>query len=175
MPTFDQYSDALATLAADSETESYDLCSIDPFGPATREEAMAVIYPNLGCGAGNTVCSISLSGEVNPCSFLGPRYAAANVRERALPDIWHGSAGFQSIRALPDAAATDGVTFSGGCRARSLVLSGSINAPDPWLAASHGPRRAGLVAGPATALQPLSVLEVTRRTPARSAVAKGNI
>lgn len=169
MPTFDQYSDALATLAADSETDGSELCGIDPFSPATRDEALAVIYPNQGCGAGNTVCSISLSGDVNPCSFLGPRYAAANVRQRSLSDIWHSSAGFQAIRALPDARETDGATFAGGCRARSLILNGSINAPDPWLATAQKPRRAGMATGPATARHPLSVLEVTRRAPTRLA------
>src|SRR5262249_15623043 len=111
--------------------------------------------------------------DVNPCSFLGPRYAAANIRQRSLPDIWHSSAGFQAMRTLPDATATEGATFAGGCRARSLVLNGSVNAPDPWLAASQGPHRTGTATGPATTLHPLSVLEVTRRTPIRLAVEGG--
>ena len=76
------------------------------------------------------MCSISLSGDVNPCSFLGPSYAAANLRGASLAEIWHESQGFRAIRALPGGGDN---TFHGGCRARALVLSGSINAPDPWI------------------------------------------
>lgn len=166
MPTFAQYGDALTTLAPGGEVQSYALCSIDPFSPATRHKAQANIYPNLGCGAGNTVCSVSLSGDVNPCSFLGPEYAAANLRERSLPEIWHDSQGFRAIRSLPDAAATSGATFGGGCRARALVVNGSINAPDPWIeasAAQTSDRASGV--GPATPWHPLAVVEVARRRP----------
>src|SRR5262249_24662586 len=115
-------------------------------------------------------CSISLAGDVNPCSFLGPEYAAGNVRERSLPEIWHESQGFQAIRALPDAEATGGASFGGGCRARALVFNGSINAPDPWIAASSelAVSQATSV-GPATPWHPLAVLEVARRRPAPAA------
>ncbi len=164
MPTFAQYSDALTTLASGGEIQSYELCSIDPFSPVTRHETQASIYPNLGCGAGNTVCSISLSGDVNPCSFLGPEYAAANLRERSLPEIWHNSQGFRAIRTLPDAAATSGTTFGGGCRARALVFNGSINAPDPWIAVS-ATKQSGAASQivPTTPWHPLAVVEVARR------------
>jgi radical SAM protein with 4Fe4S-binding SPASM domain len=166
MPTFAEYSEAVTSLADGGALQSYELCSIDPFSPASRREGQARIYPHLGCGAGNTVCSVSLSGDVNPCSFLGPEYAAGNLREHSLAHIWSESAGFQHMRTLPDAAATDGATFGGGCRARALVFNGSINASDPWIGSrASEPCRDAASVGPATAWHPLAVAEVVRQRP----------
>ncbi len=131
MPTFAQYNDALATL---SHVQQGELRTIDPFSPQLRTEIQAVTRTNFGCGAGNHVCSISVSGEVNPCSFLGTSFNAANVRHRSLESIWRDSQVFNEIRTLPGGTAD---TFSGGCRARSLVLGGSANAPDPWMTAKQ--------------------------------------
>ncbi|MEU5031852.1 radical SAM protein [Streptomyces milbemycinicus] len=147
MPSFADYTEALNGLSRlggpspgnpASPGDSVALHHIDPFSPHSRQETQSVIHQNYGCGAGNLVCSVSVSGDVNPCSFLGPDFVAANVRETSLAEIWHHSAGFQAIRALPhtDPASGHGqtATFAGGCRARSLVLAGSVNAPDPWIA-----------------------------------------
>lgn len=134
MPTFEEYGGALETLASGCADRQYDIREIEPFGPRTRTAASAIVHDNYGCGAGNLVCSISVSGDVNPCSFLGPAFAAGSLRRGSLAAIWHHSAGFRSIRGLPgDGAGT--ATFGGGCRARALVFNGSINAPDPWVTA----------------------------------------
>jgi len=131
MPTFQQYNDALNLLAdLEVEDDTPDLRSIDPFSPHHREDTQAVTYGNHGCGAGNLVCSVSVSGDVNPCSFLGHAFVADNIRDTSLYDIWHKNNTFTQMRAL-NGGTTD--TFSGGCRARSLVFNGSANAPDPWL------------------------------------------
>ena len=122
---------------------------VDPFSPRIRAERQSVIHTNLGCGAGNLVASISLSGGMNPCSFLGPEYVAGSVADTTFADLWHRSSGFRDIRALPGGNACGGGCgsadspgsgsacatghFTGGCRARSLVLNGHIDAPDPWL------------------------------------------
>lgn len=127
MPSFEQYNAALADLIEDAG-EDYRV--IDPFSPHLRSETQAITRSNYGCGAGNSVCSISVSGDVNPCSFLGSSFVAANIREEALETIWHESQTFRNMRALPGGTED---TFSGGCRARSLVFQGSINAPDPWM------------------------------------------
>jgi radical SAM protein with 4Fe4S-binding SPASM domain len=122
MPSFEQYTsalDAIATMAGEDR-----LHHIDPFSPRIRAERQAVVHANLGCGAGNQVASISLSGGMNPCSFLGPEYVAGSIAEAGFADLWHDSTGFQQIRAM---------TGCGGCRARALVLNGHIDAPDPWL------------------------------------------
>ncbi|WP_007516384.1 radical SAM protein [Pseudofrankia saprophytica] len=146
MPTFAEYSSALRTLSAlgdleieeeDDEGAGLDVRHIDPFSPFSRDESQSVIYQNYGCGAGNLVCSVSVSGQVNPCSFLGPEFDAANIRNRSLADVWHDSAGFRAIRALPPTEPTSAhgttATFAGGCRARALAFNGSIHAPDPWI------------------------------------------
>jgi mycofactocin biosynthetic radical S-adenosylmethionine protein MftC len=144
MPDFEGYRDAIDQLVEYGRAGEADLRNIDPFGPAAREASQSIIHNDHGCGAGNLVCSISLSGDVNPCSFLGPSHAAANLRDAPFEEIWHRSQGFRAIRSLrggtPD-------TFSGGCRARALVLNGSINAPDPWIE-----ERERLAAGPGMTL-----------------------
>jgi radical SAM protein with 4Fe4S-binding SPASM domain len=140
MPTFQQYSNALLELES-MRDDHLDLNHIDPFSPAGRQEASANICQNHGCGAGNTVCSVSVSGDVSPCSFLGADSYTANVRQQPLRDIWDKSCGFTSIRELPDAEPGDSAIFSGGCRARSLVLNGSIGAADPWVQNSAGTLR----------------------------------
>lgn len=139
MPSFEQYNDALNDLASLGEQQGFDLREIDPFNPLSRDPAQSIVHSNHGCGAGNIVCSMSVSGDVSPCSFLGPESYTANIRDRSLKQIWNESQGFRAIRALPDADpcddGPDAACFSGGCRARALVLNGSINAPDPWISA----------------------------------------
>ena len=153
MPTFGEYSGALDRLAAMACDGQPELRSLDPFGPHSRLETQSVVHENYGCGAGNLVCSISVSGDVNPCSFLGPEFAAANIRRQPFDEIWHNSERFREIRGLPgDGQGTS--TFGGGCRARSLALAGSVNAPDPWLAGM-----------PRQARHPLTILEVGARHP----------
>jgi mycofactocin biosynthetic radical S-adenosylmethionine protein MftC len=154
MPTFGQYHDALATLAAGAD----DARIIDPFSPLLRAESQAVTQVNHGCGAGNSVCSISVSGDVNPCSFLGRSFVAANIREQPLEEIWHTGQTFQGIRALPGGTAD---TFSGGCRARSLALNGSANAPDPWMQAQAARTEPSTI----TFYEPGTIVELAQRRP----------
>jgi radical SAM protein with 4Fe4S-binding SPASM domain len=130
MPSYEDYNEALNILQTIGEDSNFEFCNIDPFSPKTRQESQPNVYHNFGCGAGNLVCSISVSGDMNPCSFLGNSFVAGNVRENSFSHIWHNSQGFQNIRNLPGG---NEQTFSGGCRARSLVFNGSINAPDPWI------------------------------------------
>jgi MoaA/NifB/PqqE/SkfB family radical SAM enzyme len=157
MPTFQQYSDALLELES-MRDDHLDLNHIDPFSPARRQQASANICQNHGCGAGNTVCSVSVSGDVSPCSFLGPDSYTANVRQQSLREIWDNSRGITTIRELPDAEPGDSAIFSGGCRARSLVLNGSISAADPWVQNSSGMMR-----------HPLEIVNLTVRGHRREA------
>ncbi|MFO0604510.1 MAG: radical SAM protein [Polyangiales bacterium] len=144
MPTFAQYQRALDALAPEHAPRG-----IDPFGPHTRADAQARTFDNLGCGAGNTVCSVSLGGDVNPCSFLGPTFVGGNVREHGFEELWHRGETFRALREAPDDA------FTGGCRARSMALAGSAWAPDPWIV-EH--QRA-----PQSTRHPLVVLDPRRR------------
>ena len=137
------------------------------FGGAKREapapHALPERAPDLSCDLPTrpeTALIYRLSGDVNPCSFLGPEYAAGSLRHRSLAEIWRNSPGFCRIRALPTAEPGSGAVFSGGCRARALVLNVSINAPDPWV--DSAPTEAA--SGPTTrrCLHPLKVLELSR-------------
>ncbi len=127
LPGFDDYSSALASLSDLGEVRG-----IDPFSPQMRLQTNAEIQGNHGCGAGNTIATVSVRGDVNPCSFLGPGFDAANLRERTFTSIWNESEGFRAMRAL----SRDRVTgrFAGGCRARALQAHGDHDAPDPWQA-----------------------------------------
>jgi radical SAM protein with 4Fe4S-binding SPASM domain len=126
MPSFAQYTAALGELAA-LDSPGADLNGLDPFGPQTRAATGAAIHTSHACGAGNHVCSISVQGDVNPCSFLGPAFNTGNVRETPFPVIWRTG---QQLRRLR--GGQEGDAFRGGCRARSLALAGSAHAPDPW-------------------------------------------
>ncbi|KYF86956.1 radical SAM protein [Sorangium cellulosum] len=155
-PSFDDYEAALGalwTLGATGDGRATAARAIDPFSPRSRGETRAVVHDNWGCGAGNTVCSISVGGDVNPCSFLGPGFVAENLRRAPFEHIWRESERFRAIRGLPgDGAGT--ASFGGGCRARSLVMAGDVNAPDPWLARHEAaPQRHN----------PLTVLRAQRR------------
>lgn len=123
MPTFEEYSEALEKLA-----DTAHVCCLNPFTPQLRQSRTSNILTHADCGAGNTVCSISVSGEVNPCGFLGPEFAAGNVRSQPFETIWNHSPVLKSIRE----SAND--MFHTGCRARALTLNGSALAPDPWIA-----------------------------------------
>lgn len=165
MPMFEEYSEALNSLAGMQDRSSFDLCNIDPFSPMAREETQSVVYQNYGCGAGNLVCSVSVSGDVNPCSFLGSAFVADNVRGKSLSEIWHNSQVFRAIRNLsveeaPSLKGRDAI-FAGGCRARALAFNGSINAPDPWITAQV--KQEALIAKKGEkgdVSNPLSVLEL---------------
>jgi radical SAM protein with 4Fe4S-binding SPASM domain len=127
LPGFGQYSDALLSLESLGSVRG-----IDPFSPMARADANAVVYGNHGCGAGNSIASISARGDVNPCSFLGAAFDAANVRDRSFREIWNDSERFRTMRALSKKPGPG--QFNGGCRARSLRLAGDVNAADPWQA-----------------------------------------
>jgi radical SAM protein with 4Fe4S-binding SPASM domain len=136
MPTFTAYLQALNELDSVTKQQASEFCSVHPWGPQTRTNTQSVIYENFGCGAGNTVCSVSVSGNVSPCSFLGPDYIAGNVREKSFETIWHHSRVFSTMRSLPGNNTCLHCPHyshcSGGCRARALTMKHSINAPDPW-------------------------------------------
>lgn len=139
MPTFNGYVDALARL--EHVEGGSDLFAIDPFSPAAREELRGVVNPGRGCGAANTIASISVQGEVNPCSFLGRAFEAGNVRTRPFEELWREGQTFRRLRAN---SAED--HFTGGCRARAQFYNGSAFAEDPWQAAFEDkrPRRFSL-------------------------------
>jgi radical SAM protein with 4Fe4S-binding SPASM domain len=128
MPDFSQYQSALQTIGrtCPSEGGSPSARGIDPFSPQSRARTAGRVHPGHGCGAGTTVCSVSVEGRVNPCSFLGAAHEAGSIRERSFRSLWDEGFSFRKLRAEEDEA------FRGGCRARSLALEGSVHARDPW-------------------------------------------
>src|SRR5262245_40046998 len=99
MPSFEQYTEALRDLA-DMDSPGADLRELDPFGPEQRAATQPQIHTTHTCGAGNHVCSISVQGDVNPCSFLGPAFNGGNVREEPFEVIWRHSQQFRRMRGV---------------------------------------------------------------------------
>jgi radical SAM protein with 4Fe4S-binding SPASM domain len=147
MPTFDGYVDALTRLER-AEADG-DLFAIDPFSPSARDDLRGVVTPGPSCGAATTVASISVQGDVNPCSFLGAAFEAGNVRVHPFEEIWRAGHAFRRLRR---SEASD--RFGGGCRARAQFYAGSAFAEDPWQA--HHERR------PVEARRRLPVLGVAK-------------
>lgn len=153
MPTFEQYTEAMNLL---TEINVSSDMGMNVFSPSQQCETQAVIHDPHSCGAGHRICSISVSGDVNPCSFLGSGFVADNIRHRSLSEIWHSSGKFNEIRNHP--GGTD-ETFNGGCCARSLVMSGSANAPDPWVDEQDAMMKATLQSN-VTFYNPLDIVRV---------------
>jgi radical SAM protein with 4Fe4S-binding SPASM domain len=138
MPSFAQYSHALHELA-DMASPGADLRGLDAFSPDSRARTQPRIHTSHTCGVGQHVCSVSVQGDVNPCSFLGPAFNAGNIRQTPFAVLWRTSQQLQQMR-QPSAGG-----FEGGCRARAQALAGSADAPDPWFAEYQ---RAGAMAHP---------------------------
>lgn len=133
MPEYSDYLDALRGLG--SLDQDGDIHNIDPFSPLTREDTRSKVVLNNGCGAANLISSISVQGDVNPCSFLGPEFNAGNLREKSFREIWNNSHNFVQMRSWSKAADCGSCGeggFQGGCRARAQSFNGHANAADPW-------------------------------------------
>jgi radical SAM protein with 4Fe4S-binding SPASM domain len=131
MPTFDGYVEALRQL--EGVDVGGDLFATDPFSPSAREDVRGIVVPGPSCGAATTVASISVQGDVSPCSFLGAAFEAGNIRTRSFEEIWRAGHAFRRLR-TPQA----GDAFGGGCRARAQFYGGSAHAEDPWQAQHDG-------------------------------------
>ena len=131
MPTFEGYVNALTRL--DQIDADGDIYAIDPFSPSAREDVRGVVTPGPSCGAATTVASVSVQGDVSPCSFLGSSFEAGNVREQPFEDIWRAGHIFRRLRSREPSD-----SFSGGCRARAQFYAGSAFAEDPWQAQQDG-------------------------------------
>lgn len=90
----------------------------------SRQDEFAI---GQGCGAATVIASVSATGEVSPCSFLGPRSVAGTLDRSTFADLWHRSPGFHTLR-----TGCAGCGFAGGCRARAQALGGDPHAADPW-------------------------------------------
>lgn len=152
MPSFEGYVDALARL--ERVEADNDLFALDPFSPSAREELRGVVTHGAGCGAANTVASISVQGDVNPCSFLGKAFESGNVRTRPFEEIWREGHAFRRMRG---GGGED--RFTGGCRARAQFYAGSAYAEDPWQVQARGEQR--------PERWRLPVLDATREGPCR--------
>ncbi len=133
MPKYAEYVQALEQIGSLEIGE--DLHAIDSFSPQVREDSRAKVVTNNGCGAANLIASVSVQGDVNPCSFLGSGFDAGNLRKHSFREIWNASEGFTKMRnwsKQSNCSALGDDEFSGGCRARAQFYSGDANGADPW-------------------------------------------
>jgi len=124
--------------AADALDRAQAAVSIPLFRPSRvpHQQDSARILESFGCVAGNLVCSVSPSGQVNPCALLGPSFDSGSLAEQGLHALWSQGEGFQRLRALegnPDCWSCKHYDYcGGGCRARALAAGRGLNDPDPW-------------------------------------------
>ncbi|MFK7767597.1 MAG: radical SAM/SPASM domain-containing protein [Mariniblastus sp.] len=121
MPTFEKYVKAINSVAGGTHLEE-DISELES-----------------QCGAGELLASISVQGDVNPCSFLGNEFVSGNIRENSFREIWNQGHQFKRLRELgaqshssSEASQSCGSIFQGGCRCRSLTATGDVNGADPW-------------------------------------------
>lgn len=137
-PTFSEYLRAIGALRKLGQRVEADFCDAQAFGPLLRATKQSNVCHQFGCGAGNTVCSISAEGYVSPCSFLGVAAPDESLRGASFAQLWHHGRSFTAIRNLSGCEkCTTCANFDGcggGCRARALAWAQADvwNQPDPW-------------------------------------------
>lgn len=101
-----------------------------------------------GCIAGTHYCRVTPEGAVTACPYIPDE--AGSIRHSSFVTLWANSPALQALRE-PALRGTCGACeyrkLCGGCRARSLALSGDLMGPDPWCV--YQPRGAPVI-------QPLS-------------------
>jgi radical SAM protein with 4Fe4S-binding SPASM domain len=139
LPSFEGFKRTLAELDA-LQTET-DLPIFHP-PEVPHAASTAHVLERFGCVAGNLVCSVAPDGQVNPCALLGPSFDTGSLRDHSLHQLWSQGDAFVRLRALegnPDCwSCRHYDRCGGGCRARALVATGDLEAPDPWC--SYEPR-----------------------------------
>ncbi len=91
-------------------------------------------FPGNGCQAANTMLAIAPDGTIYPCPALP--LALGSTADLTLKEVLagEGKRGFrQMVKTLPEECncCVEQTGCHGGCRGRSLVLSGDISRPDP--------------------------------------------
>ncbi len=93
----------------------------------------------LACPAAFTKCGITPEGNITPCVFLGERFVGGSIREHSLEHLWRHDDTCRRLRNLsinPDCLGCARLsTHNGGCRARALYYSGSLEDRDPYCCA----------------------------------------
>jgi len=115
-----------------------------PAGPAPGSGGHPGGAPSSrGCLAGQTVCFVSRTGEVQPCGYLP--VSAGNVLETRFADLWQDSELFAALRDPRRLRGKCGAcgfkTVCGGCRARAFAASGDFLGEEPEC--SYQPTAAG--------------------------------
>lgn len=133
LPSFDQF------LAASAELDAAQAqVGIPLFRPSEvpHQNDSARVLERFGCVAGNLVCSVTPSGQVNPCALLGPGFDAGSLEGSSLRALWGEGEPFRRLRALegnPDCWSCRHYDYcGGGCRARALAAGRGLHEPDPW-------------------------------------------
>ncbi len=135
MPSFAEYNAALKSLSEWGCERADQNCPVRAFSPAGRQPLAYQLYRNHGCGAGSTVCSISNTGDLNPCSLLGPCFQVGNVRDHSFSELWR----YASLEQFGRQSKRGGQGLDEGCRARALWFNGSVYASDPWITDGANP------------------------------------
>lgn len=87
-----------------------------------------------GCIAGQSICTIDVDGNVQPCSYLP--VPAGNVYKQSLREIWQHSKLLLQLRDFTSYQGKCGscqfIKICGGCRARAWQINGDYLAEEPF-------------------------------------------
>lgn len=94
------------------------------------------------CGLGESICYLNTKGDITLCTVLNnEKFRAGNIFEQSFKEIWENSPLFTYFREKNHILSTKCETCSfiskcaGGCKAKSMLLSGTFNKPDHWACA----------------------------------------
>ncbi len=100
------------------------------------EDTFGLNARTRGCLGGISFVFVSHKGDLQPCGYFDMQ--AGSVREAEFGDIWKNAALFQDLRNFSllegKCRQCDYLRFCGGCRARSLELTGRYTAEEPYCA-----------------------------------------
>ncbi|APC96611.1 radical SAM/SPASM domain-containing protein [Francisella frigiditurris] len=86
-----------------------------------------------GCIAGQSIMTIDVEGNVNPCSYLPLK--AGNIFKQDLAEIWNESGVFNNLRNFKEykgkCGACEYIKICGGCRARAHYINNDYMAEEP--------------------------------------------
>lgn len=91
-----------------------------------------IYFTRRKCQAGLTVCAVSGTGEVRPCTHNVKSYG--NILKEPLTEIWNRMKEWRDLSLVPEKCKPCKLLSrcQGGCRINALTINGCINGDDIW-------------------------------------------
>jgi len=100
---------------------------------------------NSFCGIGESIFYLNSKGDITLCTVLNDkRFKVGSIFEQSVRDVWEKSELFEYFREKRHITLTECERCSrlcdcnGGCKAKSMLLSGAFDKPDYWMCRIFG-------------------------------------